>query len=90
MPSIEFGVGLNIGEVIYGNVGASDRLDFTVMGPAVNRTARLESLTKTLDSSVLFSREFAQTIEQPVRHLGDHAMKGIDGQHPVYALQDES
>lgn len=90
MPSIEFGVGLNIGEVIYGNVGASDRLDFTVMGPAVNRTARLESLTKTLDSSVLFSQEFAQAIEQPVKHLGDHAMKGIDGQHPVYALQDES
>ena len=45
-PPIRFGVGLHLGEVIYGNVGAPDRLDFTVMGPAVNRTARLESLTK--------------------------------------------
>ncbi len=44
------GVGLNVGKVIYGNVGAPDRLDFTVMGPAVNRTARLESLTKIIGS----------------------------------------
>ena len=88
-PPIEFGVGLNIGEVIYGNVGAPDRLDFTVMGPAVNRTARLESLTKTLGSNILFSREFADLIDQPVENLGDHAMKGIEGQHPVFALQSE-
>ena len=88
LPQIEFGVGLNVGEVIYGNVGAPDRLDFTVMGPAVNRTARLESLTKDLGHNILFSREFADLVEQPVRDLGEHEMKGIAGLQKVYALQD--
>ena len=87
-PEIEFGVGLNVGEVIYGNVGAPDRLDFTVMGPAVNRTARLESLTKTLGRNILFSREFADLISEPVQPMGEHPMKGIDGMQPVFALRD--
>ncbi len=89
-PPIEFGVGLNLGEVIYGNVGAPDRLDFTVMGPAVNRTARLESLTKPLDRSILFSREFADCIEQPVVALGEHEMKGVAGPQAVFGLALEN
>ncbi len=87
-PEIEFGVGLNIGEVIYGNVGAPDRLDFTVMGPAVNRTARLESLTKDLGHNILFSGEFANLIDEPVQPMGDHPMKGIDGLQAVFALEE--
>jgi len=75
---IEFGVGLNVGEVIYGNVGAPDRLDFTVMGPAVNRTARLESLTRETGRNILFSKEFADLIDEPVRSLGKHYVKVID------------
>ena len=88
-PEIEFGVGLNVGEVIYGNVGAPDRLDFTVMGPAVNRTARLESLTKELDRNILFSREFAELIDDPVQSVGEHNMKGIAEPQAVFALQSE-
>ncbi|MDH3219346.1 MAG: adenylate/guanylate cyclase domain-containing protein [Gammaproteobacteria bacterium] len=89
LPEIEFGVGLNVGEVIYGNVGAPDRLDFTVMGPAVNRTARLESLTKELGRSILFSKEFAKLIDQPVHFFGDFAMKGIAEPQPVYGLESD-
>jgi len=85
---IRFGVGLNIGEVIYGNVGAVDRLDFTVMGPVVNRTARLESLTKTLGPSILFSRDFADLLDRPTRFLGDHQMKGIREAQSVFALEE--
>lgn len=88
-PAIEFGVGLNVGEVVYGNVGAPDRLDFTVMGPAVNRTARLESLTKTLDCNILFSQVFADLIDTPAQSLGLHAMKGITDAQPVYALCED-
>jgi adenylate cyclase len=88
-PQIEFGVGLNVGEVVYGNVGAPDRLDFTVMGPVVNRTARLEALTKELDRNILFSRQFAEFVEQPSEFLGDFEMKGIDSAQPVYALIQE-
>ena len=85
-PAIEFGVGLNIGEVIYGNVGAPNRLDFTVMGPAVNRTARLESLTKKLGCNILFSEKFAELVETPSEFLGQHEMKGIAEPQAVYAL----
>jgi adenylate cyclase len=87
-PEIRFGVGLNVGEVVYGNVGAPDRLDFTVMGPTVNRTARLESLTKTLDCSILYSQAFAEQIDAPSRFLGMHNMKGIVMPQAVYALLD--
>jgi adenylate cyclase len=86
LPEIQFGVGLNVGEVIYGNVGAPDRLDFTVMGPAVNRTARLESLTKELDCNILFSQKFAESIETPNEYLGQYQMKGIAEPQAVYAL----
>jgi adenylate cyclase len=86
LPEIKFGVGLNVGEVVYGNVGAPDRLDFTVMGPAVNRTARLESLTKDHDCNVLFSEQFAQLINMPSEYLGMHEMKGIAEPQAVYAL----
>jgi len=88
-PEIEFGVGLNVGEVVYGNVGAPDRLDFTVMGPAVNRTARLESLTRELDRNILFSKEFAELIDEPVQSFGEHNMKGIAEAQQVFALQSE-
>jgi adenylate cyclase len=86
LPEIRFGVGLNIGEVVYGNVGAPDRLDFTVMGPAVNRTARLETLTKNYDCNVLFSEQFSQLIETPSKYLGLHEMKGIAEPQAVYGL----
>ena len=85
-PQIEFGVGLNIGEVIYGNVGSPDRLDFTVMGPAVNRTARLESLTRELGCNILFSQKFAELVDTPSEFLGQHEMKGIAEPQAVYAL----
>ena len=85
LPVIEFGVGLNVGTVIYGNVGAPDRLDFTVMGPAVNRVARLESLTKTLGENILMSRVFADALDQPTRSMGSHTMKGVAEPQEVLA-----
>ena len=87
---IRFGVGLNVGEVIYGNVGAPDRLDFTVMGPAVNRTARLESLTKVVGENILLSKEFSESIVYPTRSLGEHMMKGIEQPQPVFAPTENS
>ena len=88
-PEIAFGVGLNVGEVIYGNVGALDRLDFTVMGPAVNRTARLESLTKALGHAVCVSALFAAECDAPMLDLGEHAMKGIAEPQRVFAPQEQ-
>lgn len=86
-PQIRFGVGLNVGEVIYGNVGAPARLDFTVMGPAVNRTARLEGLTKTLGVPLLMSAEFVAHLDAAVRSLGAQPMKGVPVAQEVFALE---
>ena len=88
-PEIQFGVGLNVGEVIYGNVGAPDRLDFTVMGPAVNRAARLESLTKDLGKRILMSGDFAGYLDVPLRAFDNQHMKGVEGAQTVYALQSD-
>lgn len=87
-PEIRFGVGLHAGTVVYGNVGAPDRLDFTVMGPAVNRAARIESLTKELGCRLLVSAEFARCSGRPMRSLGRHALKGVAEPQEVFAPED--
>ena len=89
LPEIEFGVGLNVGEVIYGNVGSLDRLDFTVMGSAVNRTARLEALTKELGQSILFSSEFAEHIDAALVAFDNQPMKGVAHPQTVFSLQPD-
>ncbi len=86
IPEIRFGVGLHEGKVVYGNVGAMDRLNFTVMGPAVNLAARLEGLTKTLDSGVAMSAEFAAAIDTETESRGFHSIKGIDRKQEVFVL----
>ncbi len=90
LPTIDFGVGLHLGKVIYGNVGAPDRLDFTVMGPAVNRTARLEGLTKELGRPLLMSDEVARSISQKTVSLGFHDLRGVAEQQEVFALASMS
>ena len=86
-PPIRFGLGLHVGEVIYGNVGAPDRLDFTVQGAAVNRAARLEGLTQSVGVPVLLSREFADQLDYPVSSLGLHRLKGVAEVQEVFALE---
>jgi adenylate cyclase len=86
-PEIRYGVGLNAGRVVYGNVGAPDRLDFTVIGPAVNRAARLESLTKELGVPLLMTAPFAAALGQPTRSLGLHRMRGLQEPVEVFALE---
>src|SRR5262249_58486897 len=83
-----FGIGLHIGPVTFGNVGTEDRLDFTVIGPAVNRTARLESLTKQLHVPVLASAEFNEVCEVPMKSMGKHVLRGIPQPVEVFTLPD--
>lgn len=86
-PEIQFGVGLHVGTVVYGNVGAPSRLDFTVMGPAVNRTARLESLTKVAETPLLVSDQFAGHLDRNCRHVGAYEVKGIAQPIDAYAIE---
>lgn len=85
-PALRFGVGLHIGMVTYGNIGTEDRLDFTVVGAAVNRGARLESLTKALHVPVLASAEFAAMCPRPLRSMGAHRLRGLPRPVEVFTL----
>jgi adenylate cyclase len=82
---IRFGIGLHLGEIYYGNVGAADRLDYTAIGPAVNLVCRLEGLTKTLQRPVLLSESFAKAAGAPVTALGRHTMRGLAEPQAVFA-----
>jgi adenylate cyclase len=75
--TLRAGIGLHIGTAMYGNVGSADRLDFTVIGPAVNLAFRLEALTKRLGCSVLASRAFAAAVGVPLISLGSHPIRGF-------------
>ena len=80
---------MHIGEVLYGNVGAADRLDFTVIGPAVNEAARIEALCEPLAAKVLVSAEFAAAARDPgrLRPLGRHALRGLREEREIFALE---
>jgi adenylate cyclase len=87
---IEFriGIGIHIGEIILGNVGAVDRLDFTAIGPAVNLACRLETLTKRLGRPLLVSRDFADACRRKLVSLGFHPVKGLSQPEEVFGLAD--
>ncbi|MEJ1160467.1 adenylate/guanylate cyclase domain-containing protein [Prosthecomicrobium sp. N25] len=82
----DFALGLHAGDVAFGNVGAPRRLDFTVVGPAVNRAARLQDLAKKLGRRVVLSEALALRVEAPLIPLGAHTLRGIAGAEPVYGL----
>jgi adenylate cyclase len=76
-PIIRFGIALHLGEVYYGNIGAPGRLDFTVIGPAVNQAARLEKLSGELGRSIVTSASFAASAPQSLESLGFHQLRGV-------------
>ncbi len=74
----EFGVALNLGHVIYGNVGVPERLQFTVVGSAVNELVRVQDLTKELNCPVLATEPFAQAAGGQWRSMGEHQLRGFE------------
>jgi adenylate cyclase len=84
---INFGLALHLGEVTYGNIGAKNRLDFTVIGPAVNHAARLEKLAAELGKHVVTSASFAAAVAEPLHSLGLHRLRGVSQPQEVFTLQ---
>jgi adenylate cyclase len=75
---------LHVGQVVYGNIGSPDRLDFTVLGPAVNLVSRLEGLAKELDRPLLCSAACADALDAPLASLGRFPLKGVAEPQEVF------
>jgi class 3 adenylate cyclase len=88
LPRLSFGAALHLGEILWGNVGAADRLDFTAIGPAVNLASRLEGLCRPLDRTILVSGAVAAETSVALMALGTHALRGIASPCAVYTLPD--
>jgi len=84
---LDYGIGVHVGDVMYGNIGSRTRLDFTVIGPAVNMASRLEALTKQLGRKVLLSRTFADLVqgEFDLERVGEHPVRGFNEPIELFA-----
>ena len=84
---LNYGVGIHVGDVMYGNIGSRTRLDFTVIGPAVNLASRLEAFTKQLGRSVVMSRAFADQVrgEFNIESVGKHSVRGFNDPVELFA-----
>jgi adenylate cyclase len=88
-PTMAIDVALHLGDVLYGNVGAMDRLDFTVIGPAVNEASRIENLCDTVGRRLLVSSTFAEAATQCTGRLlsvGKHQLRGLDREQELFTL----
>jgi len=90
MPGLRFGLALHIGDVLYGNIGSGNRLDFTCIGPAVNFAARIEKLTGQLGRAILASGEFARHCPGEFSALGEFTLPGFSAAQSVFGLEDEA
>ena len=84
-PPLEIVVALHVGTVHYGNIGAADRLDFTVIGPAVNLVSRIEVAAKTLGRPIVVSDAFAAALGGGLVSLGRHRLRGLSTPHELFA-----
>ena len=86
LPGFACGVGLHLGRVHYGNIGVPERLEFSVIGAAANKAARIEALCKETGADVVLSGSVAAPLAAPCRSLGRHALRGIADAEEVFAL----
>jgi adenylate cyclase len=81
-----YGIGLHVGDVMYGNIGTPERLEFTVIGSAANEAARIESLCKTLGRSILTSSQFARYVPRQLESIGFHTLRGVASNQELFTL----
>jgi adenylate cyclase len=89
LPPLPFGAALHLGEMLWGNIGTADRLDFTAIGPAVNLVSRLEGLCRPLGRRVLISGAVAAETSTKLIPLGEHDLRGIATPCAVFTLPED-
>jgi adenylate cyclase len=85
---LRFGLSLHLGDVTYGNIGAASRLDFTVIGPATNEAARMDTLTKELGIGVLVSEDFERFVPGTLVSVGRHRLRGVALEREIFTLPE--
>ena len=86
-PAMDLDIALHLGDVYWGNVGSAERLDFTIVGPAVNEAARIETLCTQYERSLLMSETFAKAATRSSQHLvpiGRFALRGVRSVQSIY------
>jgi adenylate cyclase len=86
-PVLDFGISLHLGQVIYGNVGVPERLQFTLVGAAVNELVRVQDLTKQLGCPLLATAPFAAAAAGCWRPLGEHLLRGFETPMPILTME---
>jgi adenylate cyclase len=92
LPVTQIYLGLHVGEVFYGNVGSKDRLDFTVVGPAVNEASRIAAMCRSVDQEVLLSAAFAGacgSARQRLISVGRYALRGVGQPQELFTLEPD-
>lgn len=89
IDGFRFGVALHVGQVLYGNIGGGNRLDFTCIGPAVNLTARMEKIAGRLGRTVVASAQVAELCAEHWSDLGEFPIAGLSRHERVFGLKDE-
>lgn len=88
--ALRFGISLHVGQVMYGNVGTDRRLDFTVIGPAVNHATRLESLCKVVGAPLIASDTFSAHFDGELAAIGRHQLSGLSAPVDVFTLPEHA
>jgi adenylate cyclase len=92
LPTTELYLGLHIGEVFYGNIGSKERLDFTIVGPAVNEVSRIASMCRSVDQPLLVSSAFAAALGASRSRLvsvGRYALRGVSRPQDLFTLAND-
>ncbi|TCM67606.1 class 3 adenylate cyclase [Rhizobium sp. BK068] len=92
-PATDLYLGLHVGDVFYGNIGSQDRLDFTVIGPAVNEVSRITSLCRSLHQGLLMSGPFAACVSASeidgLHSIGRHVLRGVSRPQELFTIASE-
>lgn len=89
LPATDLYLGLHLGEVVYGNFGSRERLDFTVVGPAVNEVSRIAEMCRLIDQPVLASSAFFAALgadKDRLVSVGRYALRGVAERQELYTL----